>query len=405
MTVDKNLVREMRGASLIEVLMAMAIIAIVTPFIYTQISQMTEQITDSTAAQKIIATRDATLNFVRMNQGAWPENAQIKLSDEELAALAPTATVGFIDKYALRGASVTDVYLGFDLSDSDLRAARIARHIGTDGALVGDDGVAYGGAWAASAPEFHPGMIIYRVSRDVAGEDKSQYLHRTATDTDNLNVMQRNLNMGGQNIFNIGEISATSGKITDTSATFLETDMANAGTVFFSGGATLDGNVATLGAMRVTGDMTGFRTITAARLNGNKFGTLGRVITDRASILESVNVANDMVLKSDTARTISGFAAISAGAVMTPFLSADEMIFFDNFGLTVSGELLMSTTPPIKFGSWSFPSTPAPRFVDFTLARASIPPAPVIQDFEVIMSRGWKSAMPIEYRGAENAND
>lgn len=62
----------------------------------------------------------------------------------------------------------------------------------------------------------------------------------------------------------------------------------------------------------------------------------------------------------------------------------------------MSGELLMSTTQPLKIGDWTFPSLTPPRFSALHLERASVPAAPVIEEFSVIMSDGWQSAMPVE---------
>ena len=399
MIVNKMNFLSSRGASMAEVLMAMAIVAVMTPFVYSQVSDTAADVRDIAMARRIIGVRDGVLNFVRMNQDTWPGDAQIKLDEADLAGLADMASVGFVDKYAVRGAFVTDVYLGVDMGDAALRAARIVGHIGGDAAVVDDSGVAYAGTWAVSAPEFRPGMIVYRISRDVAGEDKSRYLHRVASGDDGLNVMMRDLNMGHNDLFDVGMVSASAAKVGTTSAVFMETDLATATNVYFVSGANMDGNSVAMGTMRVTGDVTGFRTITAGRLNGNKFGTVGRVITDRASVLNSVNVSRDFNLKSDGARTISGFAGIRAGAVQTPYISADEMMFFENFGLTVSGELLMSTTAPIKFGAWSWPSANPPAFTDLTLSRAPIPDGPDPDEFGVIMSGAWQDAMPIDGLG------
>ena len=137
-----------RGASMTEVLLAMAIVAMAAPFLYGQIADTNNRLRDIAAANKIIGLRDSVLNFVRLNQNTWPDVAQIKLSDEELDSISDVPVAGFIDKYSLNGATVTDVYLSFDLNQSSLRTNQVARHIGSDAAVVGSDGIAYGGAWA-----------------------------------------------------------------------------------------------------------------------------------------------------------------------------------------------------------------------------------------------------------------
>lgn len=386
------------GAGMIEVLLAMSIVAIAAPFVYSQVVQTTRTVTDIRVAGQIIELRGPALNFVRMHSDAWPDVAQIRLSNEDLAQIADTASAGFIDKYSVSGASVTDIYLAFDLGTDAVRAASVARHIGIDAAVVGSDGVAYGASWAVTAPDFAPGDLIYRISRDVTGEDTSKYLHRGTSGEDGLNVMHRDLNMGAHNIFDIGGVSGKSVKSTNATAMFVTADQIMTDSVYFSSGANIDGGTVSLGALRVTGDITGFRNITASSLNGAGYTTSGRVIADRATVKDSVNVAHDLNLKSDTTRTISGFDGISASSVAAPYISADEIVFYDNFGLTLSGELLMSTTAPLKVGSWTFPSTTPPKFTKLTITRAEYPDAPRKSEFAPIMRRGWMDGL------AENEN-
>lgn len=383
-----------RGASMTEVILAMAIVAIVAPFLYMQITDATDNVRDMALARNIIALRGNVLNYVRANQDKWPDVAQIKLADDELSEISGVATAGFIDKYAVSGATITDVYLAFDTGLKPIRTMRVARHIGMDAAVVSDDGVAYGASWAVAAPDFQPGQLIYRVTRDIAGIDTSKYLHRTSSDDEDLNVMQRDLNMGGNSIFNIATMVAKSARIKNAAAMFANVQDLSATTVFFPDGANMNATSADIGAMRVTGDVTGFRNITANNLNGASYTTRGRIVTDRASVTKSVNVAKDFILKSNSALTVSGFAGMSANTVKTPYVSATEMTFFENFGLTISGELLMSTNAPLKIGAWTFPSTVPPSFNALTFERATIPGAPSRNAFGPLMQSGWKSVPP-----------
>lgn len=383
-----------RGTSMTEVILAMAIVAIVSPFLYTQITDATDNVRDMALARNIIALRGNVLNYVRANQDRWPDVAQIKLADDELSEISGVATAGFIDKYAVSGATITDVYLAFDTGLKPIRTMRVARHIGMDAAVVSDDGVAYGASWAVSAPDFQPGQLIYRVTRDIAGIDTSKYLHRTSSDDEDLNVMQRDLNMGGNSIFNIATMVAKSARIKNAAAMFANVQDLSATTVFFPDGANMNATSADIGAMRVTGDVTGFRNITANNLNGASYTTHGRIVTDRALVTKSVNVAKDFILKSNSALTVSGFAGVSANTVKTPYVSATEMTFFENFGLTISGELLMSTNAPLKIGAWTFPSTVPPSFNALTFERATIPGAPSRNAFGPLMQSGWKSVPP-----------
>lgn len=392
MTVSRTKIfsTESSGASILEVLLALAIVSMIAPFVYNQIARTTSQLRDMSMAKSVLALREPMLNFVRMNQDKWPDTAQIRLDDAELDTISELPTAGFIDKYYVRGATITDIYLAFDIGADELQTNRISKNLGDDSAVVGPDGVAYGRTWAVSAPDFLPGNLIYRITRDYSGEDRTKYLHRGTSGEDELNQMQRDLNMGGYNVFNVGGIDAQSAQIQNAESTFVDADEILAENVYFSSGANMDGGDVFIGDMRVSGDVTGFRTISADKLNDTTYTTSGRVITDRADVTRSVNVSGDFVIKSDTAKTISGFDGLNVSSVVAPFISTEEIMFYEDFGLTVSGELLMSTTSPVKLGNWIFPSTTPPRFSKMSLSRAEIKSAPTKGEFGDLFRSGWQ---------------
>ena len=379
-----------RGATMVEAVLAIAVVIAVSPFMYTQIVQMSHDSQDIAVANEIVKLRDSVINYIRVNQNQWPDNTEIKLSDDEIKNISPIAHSVYIDKYKVNGASITDVYLAINTNQSDFRTANIAKQIGEDAAVVRDDGIAYSQSWAVSAPDdFYVGDLIYRVSYDFEGADKSRFLHRGTMGEDNLNQMQRNLHMNNFNIFNAYDIDAVSAKIVDVDAVFLESDVVDANNVYFSSGANIGSENITFSSMRVTGDTNGFRTIKADVLNSDKYTTNGRLIVDRATIGNSVNVAGNLILKSPNTRTISGFGGISVNKLLTPYLTATDLVFFENFGITVSGELLLAGIAPLKIGSWSFPSTTPPSFSKLILTRASIPSNPDMDEFDMITSQNW----------------
>lgn len=388
-----------RGASILEVILAMSIVAMAAPLVYSQISETNRNIRDIAMAHEITELRGGVMNFVRINQDTWPEVAQIRMTNEELEIIANGAHAGFIDKYAMRGTTITDVYLAFDIHDTHLRTANIAHHIGDDAAIVGPDGIAYGRTWAVAAPDFNHGDLIYRISRDVFGDDKTKYLHRGSSGDDDLNVMFRDLNMGGNRLFSVGGITASASRIDDATAAFVKSEDLIANTIYFSGGANMAGGNVSIDSLRVTGDIVGFRNIYADKLNGAGYTTSGRIVTDRATVTNAVNVARDFTLKSDTSRTISGFTGIKTGTVYTSYLTTKEIMFYEDFGLTVSGELMMSTNSPIKFGAWSFPSTTPPSFSVLTLSRATVPAAPNKSEFGAILTNFWQTYVPEQTGG------
>lgn len=381
-----------RGATLTEVILAIAVVIAIAPFMYNQIIEMSNNAQDIASANEIVKLRDGVINYVRINQDKWDNNAEIKISDEELQKISPYAHSGYIDKYKVNGASITDIYLAFDMNKPDYRTSNIAKQIGEDAAVVREDNIAYAQSWAVSAPDdFYVGDLIYRISYDFDGSDKSKFLHRATMGEDGLNQMQRNLHMNNFNLFNVSNIDAVSAKITNADAVFLESNVVDANNVYFSSGANMNSADVIFSTMRVTGDTSGFRTIKAEKLNGDKYTTSGRLIVDKATIGNSINVAGNLVLKSTSARSISGFSGVSMNKLLTPQLTATDMVFYENFGITVSGELLLSGNAPLRIGSWWFPSTTPPSFSKLILTRASIPDVPDANEFNKITSKDWQT--------------
>ena len=388
---NKEYVHSQRGGGLIEVLLAFVIVAVAAPFTYSMISDATRSMHNMAIANDIISLRSDVLNFVRMNQDLWPASAQIKLSPEELSMFSSSATTGFIDKYSVKNGTVIDVYLMFDFDMPTKRVAQIAKNLGGDAAVVGIDGVAYGDSWAATAPDFKPGHLVYKISRDVSDVDTEKFLHRGSSGPEKLNMMERDLNMGGNNIYNVGGMIGKSLKVSNVNAMFLDANDVNAENVYFSGGAEIRGDNVEIDVLRVMGDIIGFRNIEAHTLNSGGFTTNGHIVADRVKVAKSVNVGRDLVIKSDSLKTIGAFTGISAGTVYTPYIHTDEITFYQDFGLTVSGELLVSTNPPIRFGSWAFPSYTPPLFHEFKLKRASIPDTPTSNEFKNLFQKDWKN--------------
>lgn len=388
----KHLCRSERGATMTEVILAVAVVVAVSPFLYNQIVDMSQESSNIAMANQIVDLRGNVINFLRINQVNWDDTAEIKMTDEQIEEIASFAHSGFIDRYKINGAEITDVYLAFDMDLPDYRVASIAKHIGEDAAVVREDGIAYSQSWAVSAPsDFYVGDLIYKISHDFAGADQSRFLHRGTMGEDGLNQMKRDLHLNNYNIFNVSDIDADSARIVDVDAVFLDADVVDATSIYFSSGANLNSANIAVGSMRVTGDTNGFRTIRADTLNGKKYTTNGRLIVDRATISNSINVSGNLILKTSGTQTISGFGGISTSKLLTPYISATDMAFFENFGLTVSGELLLTGNAPLKIGNWVFPSKTAPSFSKFILTRAPIPSVPAASEFKAIMQKNWQN--------------
>lgn len=202
-----------RGASVLEVIFAIGLVVAVTPFIYNQVTEMTHVVHDVTVANQIMSTRDAVLNFMRTNQPNFVDNSN-EISDEMLATIAPGAVKGMVYQTSFENSTNKNLetYLLFNIGDTKYRVSNIAKYIGVDAAAVGDDNWAYSRDWAVQLPESwsdelssSDNYLVYRITRDFGGDDKTLYLHRGDLG-DNLNQMHRALHMAGFDLVNVSDI-------------------------------------------------------------------------------------------------------------------------------------------------------------------------------------------------------
>lgn len=265
-----------RGASVLEVIFAIALVMAITPFMFNQISEMANTVKDVAAAKDIVNLRGDIVNYVRANQQNWLDG-DLTISDDDLHDLAPDAHAGIIYKETIQGATMTEVYLAFALDASKYRAANIAKYIGNDAAIVHEDKVAYSDTWSVSAPDiFNSGDLIYRISRDFEGDNQNVYLHRGIGGGDNLNRMQRPLHMNNNDMVNVGNVTGTESNAYITTG---YTEYLNVGT---------DGSVTTEGAIFQHG------------------------ATIKAS---SLAITNDLSADLQSDASISGFASIGASSL------------------------------------------------------------------------------------------
>ena len=76
-----------RGETITEVVLAMAVVIALSPFMYNQIIEISKESQDISKANEIVNLRDNVINYVRVNQSNWDENAEIKLEGEELGKI------------------------------------------------------------------------------------------------------------------------------------------------------------------------------------------------------------------------------------------------------------------------------------------------------------------------------
>lgn len=411
-----------RGASLLETILAIALVMALAPYMYYRINETSQEITDISIAKKIVGYEASAMNYVRMNQNFWGPVARIEMDGTEVNDAFETTA----DKYInLAGAFITksksgdgssfEVFLDFNIDGADeVRITKIAKLVGGDAAVV-TDGVAYGvyGNWSARSDVFQNGDIVYRIVQNLAGGDSEKFLHRTVLGDEKLNVMERDFSIGGNVVYDVGDVFGESVRISNATAFFANADYASARELVFPNGANMDPTNALFKHIRVIGDIVGFRNIVARRFVGRggtgNWSRQGSIIADRANISDAVHVGRNLYIRSNTVRTVSGFSGAVAHSVYTPFLSTTELYFTGNFGITVSSELISSTLgAPLKLGSWSFPSNSMPKINTLILGRlgnADVAGVTAVKsrDFIKIIGSGWKDVPAKQQAGANES--
>ncbi|MDR3208389.1 MAG: hypothetical protein LBT45_00910 [Rickettsiales bacterium] len=370
-----------RGASLLEMMFAIAIVAVAMPFAYRQVSDIGRNMKIMAEARKIISDADPIKNHIRLHDAEFaPDELTLVETDDENKRFYVSKTGGGTTAFLV-------VKNGWD----GLSAHKIARAIGTDAAVSEEDGAAYGvsGEWAISFDGLEPGDIVYRIDAAKSGGDTAKYLHRTILSEGELSTMKRDMSMGNFSIRNAGGIAAKKLNASELNASLVKTPAIAANSLYFSDGLNLNPDKAKFPGVRVNGDAVWFRNLFADDFNSGH----GTLTADRASISDKLTVSNKFEVKSSYSRTISGFAGVAAGIARTAFLDADSLTFLPGFGLTVSSELLYSATPPVKLGSWTFPNSSGagPKFNSLRLRNLGGGEiAPNVSDFSKILKEGWR---------------
>ena len=271
---NKNL---QRGASVTEVIFAIGLVIAVTPFIYNQVSEMTHVVHDVSVAHQITGTRDNVLEFMRTSQNNFHDGSN-EIVDTTLNTIAPGAAKGIVFLVPVDGTSNIknlESYLLFSVDDTKYRASSIAKYIGSDAAVVGDDNRAYAKDWAVELPsswsdvlETGESHLVYRITRDFGGDDKTLYLHRSNDLGDGLNTMLRNLHMGDNFLQNVNEFhtkSIIARSINNTPLVKVGQDLI-AENVSLYNGANIEGGTVDFHVLDVMKDLRWFETVTAQQL-------------------------------------------------------------------------------------------------------------------------------------------
>lgn len=339
------------GGMLIELLMSVAIVSVVLPFLFKYQQDSIVRAENIAVARKmqdvqsaleryIVANRDALLNVAGKNI------ARVEISDLADFGVPESIIEKDADKYQLRVLKSSDatgqstlqgIVVLTDESISPLRTRQIMS-VGGDNMGFIEGTHAYGtfGAWHTDTMDIGISSSDGIVSTTTVSRDNALYLWRIPTENSDDAKMISPLNLGGHDITNVKYFDASAAQFDET----LKSITIASDKVVFSNRTTIDSaldakNVTCVGnlsadakAMEIAGtltlaDMGKFSNFTAANLWTNTLSLSGLSIKDttKATILD-VNQKLDMT----GGRITALYTTVSFSGSITPRLVVRDKI-------------------------------------------------------------------------------
>jgi len=219
------------GGMLIELLMSVAIVALVLPFLFKYQQESIVRAENISIARKMQDVQNALERYIVMNRDALMNVAgksitRIEISDLSEYGLPDTVLEEDADKYQLRVLKSSDatgqstlqgVVVMSDSSITPLRTRQIVE-VGGDNMGFIDGTHAYGtfGAWHIDAVDIGVNAPDGLISTTSVNRDNALYLWRQASDNPDDATMLSPLNLGGHDILGIQYFDASSGQFDET---------------------------------------------------------------------------------------------------------------------------------------------------------------------------------------------
>ncbi len=401
----KDFSKTERGASMFEVILAMAIVGMIAPFAYQKIFETTRDLSDIGIARYIQGYEEPILNYIRVKQVSWPATVQKVIPSESFyEELKPFGAdpenqrfKNFIDGKSVlinksttgRGNMVVNAYMIVDMDKSInmFRAHHIASVLGMAGGAVEADGNIYSilGSWSITDWKGEDNVVAYRIDATNKLVQNNQYLHRLKLGSRTaLNSMETTLYLGeGLKKHDLNNVRDLFGNIlnvgTNISSYFINAEELKANEGFFFQGAKIipindqsSDQKTSMQSMRVTEEIMGAKEIQVPKffggLSNQEVGDLenqnyhqqGKIVANRTAVSKELWVGELLEAKSDSTRTLSFFNKIVARTMSVPYVKTTTLTFAGDFGLAISNEILREGEyTPIKFGYWSYSLNPA----------------------------------------------
>ncbi len=231
------------GLSMLEVIFTLAILMMITPFMYRQMIRHTHQLQALSMAKNFKQLEEAATNYVRINEVSWGDGYEETISGvalldrmENYGLKRPFQTYPqfftrfyftVIKKIDSSGNEDTNAYVIIlhHPSFSALRAWQIINFLGATAGYA-DDGIVEGfqNAWRLTNWDYEDKAIVLRINWANPKEQPKNYLHTTDVAGDPVyNTMEKNLYLGAgitfydvRNAYNINPLEENelrSGKI------------------------------------------------------------------------------------------------------------------------------------------------------------------------------------------------
>ena len=340
-----------RGGMLVELLMSVAIVALVLPFLFKYQQESIVRAENITVAHKMQDVEQALERYIVMNRDALLNVAgksitRVEIEDLEEYGLSDTIIQDDGDKYQLRILKSSDstgqstlqgVVVMSDTNISPLRTRQIVE-VGGDNMGFIEGTHAYGtfGAWHVDAIDIGINATDGIISTTSVSRDNALYLWREPSDNPDDAKMLGPLNLGGHDFINAQYFDASSAQFDET----MKSIAIAADKVVFSNRTTIDSALDTKNAtcignlsadsktMDVAGTLTladtgKFSNFTTSELWTNTLSLSGLSISDssKAAVLD-VNQRLDMM----GGRINAVYTTVSFSGSITPRLSVSDKI-------------------------------------------------------------------------------
>lgn len=370
------------GSSIIEYLLVLALVSVITPIFYRYMKNTSDEIKAINIAKKIVYLKNPALNFIRTNNENWEDDKVIKISLENIKEISDSISYAFVYKYNNKNYKIINLYLVFKFDLPEIQLNRISKSIGDDSDIVKENKTFYIDDKTIENPELSENELVYKIKLVIKNSDLSKYLHKK--DTFNFNKMERNLNMGNFSIFNIGALYSDSIKSVSLNSKFIKSSVLNSNNLYFLNGCFIYPNGTKINQIDVKDDLANFRNINLDTLNSSEFSLNGKIVSNRVSIKNSLNIGNNMKVSSLSKRTLNTIEKIYSNSLNSNYIRTNEIHFLNGFGINISYELILSKETPLQIGSWKFTEENPIPTVNKIILKTIIPEKPNKENYKKI---------------------